>query len=783
MVAGKINIQLPDTLPTTCFDGSESDDEGGDVATVELQSLVAQRLASSRRRRIGVSSEILLSTRQRRIAIEQGVKAKQDARREQGLAADAAQERKQHAAVAVAKYDPLETELENLLSERLQCTRDLYTDIQNLHNVLLGIDAARSKSDPRRRQEISDSSSLLGLPVELLVNGVASHLDGVSLTRLAASCIWLRTGLLAYSEVLYRSCVVREFIPADWIPSLPVVVLAVRSRWRNTYKGLHLKVNHELPRLERVLRALKVLRADPLTHRSSQLLSIGREVLEKRKLSGEMHDILSKRCAALTITRDSRIVEREEWLGILHDPCTKNHCRDIRQDVYKRLAAGESHCEQVLSLVTSSRKLLAAVFTGVHELLRKSMIGSGTFNEGGSRRRVNALQMLEIHLCGLLQSIASSNIAPMPICSAGDTADWPNLSPLGWALRNGADVSVPLAISLQALQRGCKVRSSFCRRTLRRVPTKAAGVELRPTDTQITQTSAVRYDAGLKEVCMQRESKGTSNRKRRRRQKKRVGTKPDQLSDEPTTGAVSTSDGVTIQRDDSIEHIVHDIAVSGAAMMVNSTFRILDSNAQQSEFFDIATAHGSQENISFGESEDCKGSETLLFGDFDHVDEDGSSTSQVDCDDESFVLDKIGNQLFELIHPRQPVMAAKIAGMLLENDVEDLNRLIKDQDELDATIEQAVRVLRESMLVDQHWAHLITEPNNRSPLRGKPLQDARLHCSDEETERFNFNSSVGESEWIREQEHMARCFYTQEEYERYCVTAMEEFERFKRAAV
>lgn len=41
------------------------------------------------------------------------------------------------------------------------------------------------------------------------------------------------------------------------LPSLPIVVLTAH-RWRSTYRGLHLKVNRDLPRLERVLRTLKV---------------------------------------------------------------------------------------------------------------------------------------------------------------------------------------------------------------------------------------------------------------------------------------------------------------------------------------------------------------------------------------------------------------------------------------------------------------------------------------------------------------------------------------------
>lgn len=181
------------------------------------------------------------------------------------------------------------------------------------------------------------------------------------------------------------------------------------------------------------------------------------------------------------------------------------------------------------------------------------------------------------------------------------------------------------------------------------------------------------------------------------------------------------------------------------------------------------------------EDDDDTDSVSYVFGDFDTVPKDdldqekepaaaagGDRSDWVSVDQ----FEKVGNQLYELIHHSQPVMAAKITGMLLENELEDLEALLADPAGLDATVEQAVRVLRETMLVEQHWAHLITQPSTRSPLRGKPLHDAlaQQHAGDDD--RFNTDSR-DEADWIREQEHMARAFYSQEEYERYCVVQME----------
>ena len=144
------------------------------------------------------------------------------------------------------------------------------------------------------------------------------------------------------------------------------------------------------------------------------------------------------------------------------------------------------------------------------------------------------------------------------------------------------------------------------------------------------------------------------------------------------------------------------------------------------------------------------GDDNIIFGDFGR-----EKPGQLNLTNEQ-KLENVGNQLYELIHPIQPVMAAKITGMLLQNDLDELARLLQDPDELFATVHEAVRVLREAMLVEQHWTHLITQPF-LSPLQG--VQDARLENLSEEQELIRAT--------IREQEHMARCFYTQEEYEKY----------------
>lgn len=283
---------------------------------------------------------------------------------------------------------------------------------------------------------------------------------------------------------------------------------------------------------------MKVLRADPLAMMKNGLLSIGREVLEKRKLSREMHGILTKRCAALTKVRDDRRVAREEWQLILDDPGTKHHCRDVRQESYARLAASESHAEKTLSLVGASRRLLAAVFTGVHDLLRKTVVSSGTCGSNNHGRRVNALQMLGVQLCGLLAEIGGDPTAAarpgiFDVFEAAEAADWPLYTAVGWRLRHGQDVSAPLAVAVQALFRGFRLRRGLeleraaVRAAARTAAAAAAAVVEAEADGGCGRSgdpaqadSVVRYDAGLDAARMQRSHKSKASGKRRRRRQK-----------------------------------------------------------------------------------------------------------------------------------------------------------------------------------------------------------------------------------------------------------------------
>eukprot|EP01051_Picozoa_sp_SAG22_P014047 SAG22_NODE_1650_length_3897_cov_2.043181_3_plen_583_part_01 len=386
----------------------------------------------------------------------------------------------------------MSAELQRLLELRLEATRELCGDVEGLHAVLHRINGVLQPegggaaggqansgglADPPVLPAVSDGPPLLRLPLDLIFSHIASQLDGVSLTAFGSCCSCLRGGLQRqnHSELLYRNCVVQEYVPADWLPSLPIVRLVARDRWRNTYRGLHGKVQRDLPRLERVLRALKVLRADTSTVRSSHLLnskSVGRELLTKRKVGREMHEILSKRVSDLQRARDSLLIQREEWQQVLDDPGTKHHTRDARQELYSRLAASESHCAARLASVGASRRLLANVFTGVHELLRKTILGSGG-KCGSYRRRVNALQMLGVQLSMLLEAVpgsAARHIAPPqdgsgggpgPAGASSEAADWPTFSALGWGLQHGAadsEVSAMLATALQSLFRGARAR-------------------------------------------------------------------------------------------------------------------------------------------------------------------------------------------------------------------------------------------------------------------------------------------------------------------------------------
>eukprot|EP01121_Diplochlamys_sp_Union-15-3_P016486 TRINITY_DN560_c0_g2_i2.p1 TRINITY_DN560_c0_g2~~TRINITY_DN560_c0_g2_i2.p1 ORF type:complete len:575 (-),score=103.90 TRINITY_DN560_c0_g2_i2:71-1795(-) len=56
----------------------------------------------------------------------------------------------------------------------------------------------------------------------------------------------------------------------------------------------------------------------------------------------------------------------------------------------------------------------------------------------------------------------------------------------------------------------------------------------------------------------------------------------------------------------------------------------------------------------------------------------------------------LGERLYRLVHQKQPNLAGKITGMLLDGDMEDLFQLLENPDNLSAKIEEAVSVLEEA---------------------------------------------------------------------------------------
>ena len=105
----------------------------------------------------------------------------------------------------------------------------------------------------------------------------------------------------------------------------------------------------------------------------------------------------------------------------------------------------------------------------------------------------------------------------------------------------------------------------------------------------------------------------------------------------------------------------------------------------------------------------------------------------------------MGGRLYALVSELQPAMAAKITGMLLENDAEMVAAVLEDPTELAETVAEAARVLRESTFVEQHWAHLVTEPRPGPVAEGGP--------------------GPSEAEVAAQQAHFAQCMAAQQRYE------------------
>ena len=83
------------------------------------------------------------------------------------------------------------------------------------------------------------------------------------------------------------------------------------------------------------------------------------------------------------------------------------------------------------------------------------------------------------------------------------------------------------------------------------------------------------------------------------------------------------------------------------------------------------------------------GDDSIIFGDF------GQETSGLLNLTNEPKLEDVGNYLYQLIQPNEPVLAAMITGMLLENDHDKLARLLRDPDELFATVHEAMWVMLE----------------------------------------------------------------------------------------
>eukprot|EP01050_Picozoa_sp_SAG11_P006301 SAG11_NODE_483_length_9069_cov_31.093534_5_plen_875_part_00 len=824
-----------------------------------------------------------------------------------------------------------EDKLEQLLLDKLQHTRQLYSSVEGLHQTLLRLDGVRPAAaescatrtaSPAAASAVGPCNSVLGLlPLEILLSDVASRLDGASLARLGGSCGWLRSALHgAQSEMLFRRCVVQEFIPPDWIPSLPILTQHLaRSRWRNTYRGLYRKVYLELPRLERVLKTLRVLRTDPRDGRDSNAIllphNVGREVLQKRMLCDEVHVKLSRKCSELRERRAALEGRKDEWQTILDDPTTKHHCRDTRQDMHRRVASSEKNQARLLQAVGAWRKRHATVYTGVHDLLRKTYNVSLPEPPTVRRRTLNALQILGMRLAQMLAEMAQSDTtdgAELELCyfEGCESADWPERSLLQWGRNYNADVSALAAVEIQSAARGatarrarrmrhcaaCAIQRSVRRKAVKQVPAPlmpkaATAASAEPSAEFLAQApapapapdaapptppsetppegSGLRYDAGLGDAAVGRSAKRSQRKQRRRRQRKNRGLRSDSESDAgtqseqpddvlgvgggdlrfaraslPPPGTVAELRAPPSSARERLSHGLGD----GGLEPARTTFRLVRGgggdpvapatatgkaslspmSALQVEFEAVAKQQTTRCAAAEGEEgEEGKDEEKVVFGDFDEEPEllfgdfgpeDSAAAAAAEAAEGRAAKDatarsigfesyeKIGNELYALISRSQPVMAAKITGMLLENELEELQALLVDPEELSLNVEQAVRVLRETMLVEQHWAHLITQPapsppnGTTTPPRAKP-SGAKTKSAEPRTPGVEPNAEIappgyesnaaatspdsatslesggggaptatvgGSAAWLlQEQEHMARCFYTQEEYERY----------------
>ena len=297
---------------------------------------------------------------------------------------------------------------------------------------------------PRSPAAVADEANrpprqvgLCELPSDVM-GKLLQRMGAAELSRMRAVCAKTRAAVDLWEPELWRSLVVREFIPEAYMSRLlrsPTPPGAggrqLWSSWKRVYIGLHLKAR-TLPGLERRAHLLDPRHQDSQTRRRSARMCSADEVEQKRLANLAELSNLQRRVAEfeqrLSSLRQARKAAQAELSLYTSDGRWDPAAIQIHEEAMKaRQAEEERRGAEKLRQKETLARLQASASQGVQALLHKvasvriepeevaaALTNSPSFRTRSLDAPTDAIGMIELQLLGVLAALESAEDGGRP---------------------------------------------------------------------------------------------------------------------------------------------------------------------------------------------------------------------------------------------------------------------------------------------------------------------------------------------------------------------------------